>query len=106
MTVGELLRALARTLPVSDRPEMVADAAALEVPCAGVTYDSRRVVPGSIFVALRGLKVDGLTFVPQATASGAAAIVSEHQAPAMSRVPWVVVKDARQALALAQDPHD
>ena len=100
MTVGELLRALARTLPVSDRPEMLADAAALEVPCAGVTYDSRRVVPGSIFVALRGLKVDGLTFVPQATASGAAAIVSEHPAPAMSRVPWVVVKDARQALAL------
>jgi len=72
MTVGELLRALARTLPASERPEMVADAAALEVACAGVTHDSRRVVPGTIFVALRGLKVDGLAFVPQAVDAGAA----------------------------------
>jgi UDP-N-acetylmuramoyl-L-alanyl-D-glutamate--2,6-diaminopimelate ligase len=100
MTVGELLRALARTLPPSGRPEMVTDAAALEVECAGVTYDSRRVVPGSIFVAFRGLKADGLAFVPQAVASGAAAVVSEHPVSAPSRVPWVVVKNAREALAL------
>src|SRR3954466_1089027 len=100
MTVGELLRALAHTLPDSERPEMVADAAALEVTCAGVTHDSRQVVPGSIFVALRGLKADGLGFVPQACDAGAAAIVSEHPVSAISRVPWGVVKNARLALAL------
>jgi UDP-N-acetylmuramoyl-L-alanyl-D-glutamate--2,6-diaminopimelate ligase len=104
MTVGELLRALARTLPASERPEMVADAAALEVTCTGVTHDSRRVVPGTIFVALRGLKADGLAFVPQATQAGAAAIVSEHPVSSISRVPWIVVKNARLALAwLAAD---
>jgi UDP-N-acetylmuramoyl-L-alanyl-D-glutamate--2,6-diaminopimelate ligase len=100
MTVGELLRALARTLPPSERPEMLADAAALDVACTGVTYDSRRVKPGSVFIALRGEKADGLTFVPQAIAGGAAAIVVEHAAPAGERLPWVVVKNARLALAL------
>jgi UDP-N-acetylmuramoyl-L-alanyl-D-glutamate--2,6-diaminopimelate ligase len=100
MKVGELLRALARTLPPSDRPEMVADADALEMTCTGVTYDSRRVMPGSIFVALRGQKADGLAFVPQAVNAGAAAIVAEHAAPSGERAPWVVVKNARLALAL------
>jgi UDP-N-acetylmuramoyl-L-alanyl-D-glutamate--2,6-diaminopimelate ligase len=100
MTVGELLRALARTLPLSERPEMVADAAALGLTCTGVTHDSRRVTPGTIFVALRGLKADGLAFVPQAIDAGAAAIVSEHPVSSISRVPWVVVKNARLALAL------
>jgi UDP-N-acetylmuramoyl-L-alanyl-D-glutamate--2,6-diaminopimelate ligase len=100
MTVGELLRTLARTLPAPARPEMVADAAALDVPCTGVAYDSRRVVPGSIFVALRGMKADGLSFVPPAVAAGAAAIVSEHPVAAVGRVPWVVVPNARLALAL------
>ena len=100
MTVGELLRELARTLPPSERPEMLADAAALDAVCTGVTYDSRRVSPGSVFVALRGEKADGLTFVPHAIAAGAAAIVAEQPAPAGVRVPWVVVKNARLALAL------
>jgi UDP-N-acetylmuramoyl-L-alanyl-D-glutamate--2,6-diaminopimelate ligase len=100
MTVGELLRALALRLPPSERPEMLADAAAVDVPCTGVTYDSRRVRPGCVFVALRGEKADGLTFVPQAIAGGAAAIVAEPAMPAGQRLPWAVVKNARLALAL------
>jgi UDP-N-acetylmuramoyl-L-alanyl-D-glutamate--2,6-diaminopimelate ligase len=100
MTVGELLRALARTLPSAQRPEMVADAAALEVVCTGVTHDSHRVGPGSVFVALRGQKADGLAFVPEAIQGGAAAIVAEQPSPSGMRIPWVVVKNARLALAL------
>jgi UDP-N-acetylmuramoyl-L-alanyl-D-glutamate--2,6-diaminopimelate ligase len=100
MTVGELLRSLARALPASERPEMVADAATLDRPCTGVAYDSRHVGPGMVFVALRGLKADGIAFVPAAISAGAAAIVAAHPAPASSRVPWVVVKNARLALAL------
>ena len=100
MTVGELLRALARTLPSSERPEMLADASALDVACTGVTYDSRRVTRGSVFVALRGERADGLTFVPQAIAAGAAAIVTEQAAPLGERLPWAVVRNARLALAL------
>jgi len=100
MTVGELLRALARALPAAERPEMLADAAALDAVCTGVTYDSRRVAPGAVFVALRGAKADGLTFVPQAIAAGAAAIVAEQAAAHGERLPWVVVRNARLALAL------
>ncbi len=100
MTVGELLRALARTLPASDRLEMVADAAMLDAVCTGVTHDSRRVVPGTVFVALRGMKSDGLSFVPQALAGGAAAIVSEPPASPANRIPWALVPNARLALAL------
>jgi UDP-N-acetylmuramoyl-L-alanyl-D-glutamate--2,6-diaminopimelate ligase len=100
MNVGELLRALARALPPSEPPEMIADAQALELACSGVTYDSRRVEPGSVFVALRGQKADGMAFVPQAISAGAAAIVAEQPAPPGVRVPWVVVRNARLALAL------
>ena len=104
MTVGELLRALAQALPPARRPDVPAAGApaarALETPCRGVTHDSRQVSPGVVFVALRGQKVDGAAFAPQAIAAGAAAVVAE-QAPAETpRVPWVVVADARLALAL------
>ncbi len=98
MTVAELLHRFAQTLPPAERPA-VPVAAALNVPCSGVVYDSRRVTPGGVFVALRGLKTDGAAFVPEAVAAGAAAIVSE-QPDAGGTVPWVTVRDARLALAL------
>ncbi len=44
----------------------------------GITADSRAVAPGYIFVALKGVKVDGRDFIPQAIAQGAAAIVTEE----------------------------
>ena len=66
----------------------------------GVAYDSRQVQPGAVFVALRGLKADGVDFVPQAIAAGAALVVSESEPPAGLTTPWVVVRDARLALAL------
>jgi UDP-N-acetylmuramoyl-L-alanyl-D-glutamate--2,6-diaminopimelate ligase len=100
MTVGELLRAFARILPASERADIPADAAVLAIPCAGIAYDSRHVTPGSVFVALRGQKADGVTFAAQAIASGAVAIVAEQPSSSPSAVPWIVVKDARLALAL------
>ena len=99
MTVAQLLQAFAQLLPPHERPAIPADAG-LDVPCTGVTHDSRGVAPGALFVALRGLKADGAAFVPQAMAAGAAAVVAEQPPPAEAGVPWVVVKDARLALAL------
>jgi len=98
MTVGELLRALARAVGIDGQG--VSGGPALERACAGVTHDSRRVVPGAVFVALRGVKADGAAFVPQAIAAGASAIVSDGQPAAPVDVPWIVVPDARLALAL------
>jgi UDP-N-acetylmuramoyl-L-alanyl-D-glutamate--2,6-diaminopimelate ligase len=65
----------------------------------GVAYDSRRVVPGAIFVALRGSMTDGTRFTAQAIEKGAAAIVAESAPPAGVETPWLQVPDARDALA-------
>jgi UDP-N-acetylmuramoyl-L-alanyl-D-glutamate--2,6-diaminopimelate ligase len=99
MTVGELLLAFARTLPPGERWRIPEDAAALEVACSGVTHDSRRVSPGAVFVALRGLKTDGVTFVPQAVSAGAAAIIAELPPAVPVAIPCIVVADARLAIA-------
>ena len=83
--------------------DAVSDArfAALEV--TGVSADSRMVKPGDLFVAVAGGKADGLTFVPQALTSGAAAIMAERSPPTPlpEGVAFIKVADARRALALA-----
>ena len=97
MTVRELLQALRRELQWEHVVVVPADAA-LDAPCAGVEYDSRRVKPGSVFVALPGQKADGAAFAPQAVAAGAVAVLSERAAATDARVPWIVVPNARLAL--------
>ena len=47
---------------------------------SGVEYDSRRVKPGSVFVAMRGETSDGNRFIDQAIQSGAVAIVTDSPA--------------------------
>jgi UDP-N-acetylmuramoyl-L-alanyl-D-glutamate--2,6-diaminopimelate ligase len=100
MTVGEVIQ---QAIVHGGSPPGGADVSgwnrALNADCRGVTHDSRRAGPGWIFVALRGLKADGAEFAPAAIAAGAAAVVAEREAPAGSPVPWIVVKDARLALA-------
>jgi len=90
MTVRELLMAAIPGVPYVALPDL---------RCAGVTHDSRAVVPGMVFVALRGLTSDGAAFAPAAIAAGAAAIVAQTPPPVASAVPWLVVADARAALA-------
>lgn len=69
----------------------------------GVTYDSRQVAAGFVFVALKGMQADGATFARDAVTRGAIAVVSEAAAPSGIRVPWVPVRDARVALAQLSD---
>ncbi|MDB6173418.1 MAG: murE [Chthoniobacteraceae bacterium] len=63
-----------------------------------IAYDSRRVEPGALFVALKGEKSDGSEFIAQAVERGAAAIVSEH-GQVKTAATSVVVPNARLALA-------
>jgi len=67
---------------------------------SGVTCDSRSVLPGTLFFALRGAAVDGHSFIPAAVRSGAAAVVLEDAACAPQGIPWVQVTDGRAAMAL------
>jgi UDP-N-acetylmuramoyl-L-alanyl-D-glutamate--2,6-diaminopimelate ligase len=65
---------------------------------SGIGSDSRRVSPGSLFVAYRGVAADGHDYVPQALAQGAAAVVAEREIEGLP-VPLVLVPDGREALA-------
>ena len=71
------------------------------VELGGITADSRKVRQGDLFVAVPGTKSDGLAFVPQAIASGAAAVMAERQAEVPANVAFIEVGNARRALALA-----
>jgi len=65
----------------------------------GLTDDSRRVTAGSCFVAVRGIRVDGHRFIPQAVERGAQAIVAEPPDPLPGRlVGRILVPDTRRAL--------
>jgi UDP-N-acetylmuramoyl-L-alanyl-D-glutamate--2,6-diaminopimelate ligase len=75
------------------------DAEVAERPISGLTADSRKVRPGDAFFALAGAKQDGLAFVAEALAKGAAVVVGER--PPAAGAPFVRVADARAALAKA-----
>lgn len=71
-------------------------------PVAGLTADSRQVVPGAVFFALAGSKADGSVFAADAAARGASAVVTAHGKPAPDlSVPILQVADPRHALAVA-----
>jgi UDP-N-acetylmuramoyl-L-alanyl-D-glutamate--2,6-diaminopimelate ligase len=66
----------------------------------GVEYDSRRIKPGSVFVAMRGEASDGNRFIDQAIQSGAVAIVTDSPAETPREgVAWALVPQGRRALA-------
>ncbi len=66
----------------------------------GVTCDSREVAPGTVFVAVRGFSTDGHRYIAAAIEAGASVVVCE-ELPAECRdsVTYLVVPDARKALA-------
>ena len=80
--------------------EFLSANADLETEIAQVCYDSRQVKPGDLFVALSGYTADGHKFIPQAMASGAAAVLCQVP-PEGEGIPYVQVADSRRALAAA-----
>src|ERR1700688_2924132 len=67
---------------------------------SGVEYDSRRVKPGCVFVAMRGESSDGKRFIDQAIQAGAVAIVTDSAAEKPREgVAWAAVSHGRRALA-------
>ncbi|MFP4679789.1 MAG: UDP-N-acetylmuramoyl-L-alanyl-D-glutamate--2,6-diaminopimelate ligase [Chitinispirillaceae bacterium] len=64
-----------------------------------IVYDSRRVKPGSLYVAVSGLKSHGDSYIPQALQSGAAAVISENSHEDLD-IPWVKIANPRSALGI------
>ncbi len=65
----------------------------------GISYDSRKTLPGDLFVAIRGFNSDGMEFIPKALKAGASAVICDREPE--DNIPYVLVKDCREALALA-----
>ena len=73
----------------------------LDVDVLAITGDSRLVAPGTLFAAIRGTQSDGHTFIPQAIAAGATAILAEAAPPEdlSPEIAWIHTGDTRRALA-------
>ena len=68
---------------------------------SGVESDSRQVKPGYLFVAVRGVSVDGHTFIPQAMAQGAKVIVCEEFPTELNgEVSYIKVDDSAVAFGM------
>ena len=66
-----------------------------------VTDDSRSVVPGSLFVALQGVHVDGNSFIPKAVVAGArVCVVQQLPAEQLPGVLYIEVASTAEALGL------
>jgi UDP-N-acetylmuramoyl-L-alanyl-D-glutamate--2,6-diaminopimelate ligase len=66
----------------------------------GISYDSRAVKPGDLFVAITGFHTDGHKYIPAAISMGAVAVLSqEGQVAPESGPPQITVQDPRLALA-------
>lgn len=76
--------------------ELVQAIATGSLAVTGIYHDSRRVQPGSVFVAIPGNQIDGHEYIHQAIVAGAAYVVGER---AISLSNYVQVTDSRAALA-------
>ena len=63
-----------------------------------VVIDSRKVVPGSLFIATRGERVDGHDYITAAIAKGAVGILCEKKPTEHVEIPYVIVEDSFLAL--------
>ncbi len=76
----------------------------VETEVADIQFDSRKVKQGTFFVAQRGTKVDGHTFIPKAIEAGATAIMCEKEpVEPVAGVTYVIVNDSSEALGMAAD---
>lgn len=93
MTLINIARAcggtLCNTVPQSD------EAAVREAAC--VVIDSRKMEKGGVFVATKGEKVDGHSFIPSVEQMGALGVVCE-QRPLNVHLPYILVEDSFTAL--------
>ena len=73
-----------------------------DIPVTAVVSDSRKIIPGCLFVAVRGLSSDGHQFIEQAIGSGARAILCEAMpASVLPEISYIRVASTAKALGVA-----
>jgi UDP-N-acetylmuramoyl-L-alanyl-D-glutamate--2,6-diaminopimelate ligase len=91
MTVTQLLAS------VRGQVEILEQRGNFDLTVTGITDDSRAVTKGSLFVAVKGERVDGHDFVQSTKQAGAVAVVGQRSVNTSS-LPYVRVSDSRKAL--------
>ncbi|MBX3214389.1 MAG: UDP-N-acetylmuramoyl-L-alanyl-D-glutamate--2,6-diaminopimelate ligase [Labilithrix sp.] len=91
------------TASLAELTELLADleprlTGSSEVRVSGITQDSRRVLPGDLFVAREGLRQSGLAHVADAAARGAAGVLTDARGALSLPLPVLQVSHARLAL--------
>lgn len=69
----------------------------VETTVSGVSIDTRTLSRGDVYIAISGEQFNGHDFIAQAESSGAVAVIVEQQMA--TRLPQIIVKDTRIALA-------
>ena len=73
----------------------------MNVDVKGICFDSRKVEPGFLFIAVKGTQSDGHEFITKAVASGAIAVLGEKLPESISdKTTYVTVKDSAKALGI------
>jgi len=66
-----------------------------------IEFDSRKVKPGTLFVAVKGTKSDGHDFIESAVKAGASAIICEaHPYKTSENICWIKTSDSSRALGI------
>ncbi|UVS80951.1 UDP-N-acetylmuramoyl-tripeptide--D-alanyl-D-alanine ligase [Actinokineospora sp. UTMC 2448] len=94
LTMAEVAEATGGRLHNADGSETVT---------GSVEFDSRRVTPGGLFIAMPGEKVDGHDFAAQAVAQGAVGVLAAREVDAPSVIVPPVTEAHRRSVALTGD---
>lgn len=73
-------------------PSMVIDA-----EIENISTDSRNIIPGDLFIALKGEKFDGHDYIADVVAKGAAVVIVEKLVPEVPAIRQIVVADTAKA---------
>ena len=95
MTLENIAKACKGTLYEGEQPMEEVPEEAKEASC--VVIDSRKIEPDGIFIATRGERADGHTFIPAVAEKGALGVVCE-EAPEHCSIPYILVADSFRAL--------
>jgi len=72
----------------------------MEAAISGVQFDSRKVEPGNLFVAVKGTQVDGHDFITTAIEKGAIAILAETDPQQIDSLTWISTDSSSAALGI------
>lgn len=88
MKLGEVLKNI----------DVVSCGISMDTEITGVSCDSRKILPGCLFVAIKGFESDGNKYIPAALSAGAACVLGDS---IPDGVEGIRVRDGRKALSVA-----